>query len=247
MKNQYVQSGDPAIDPEILAPTETGPQILRLPNPEFITRCLKSPGVSPERAQAFQTKLWKLHIDSQRALASSAGKTAIRQQQQQKGGGEGGGLPGNNNITTGWADQLDCSADPDPDAGAVPFRQRIRPGMVVSWTPPAEYAAFAQAGKAYAMVMCPAQAAGARARDVLGNRVADKVITNESEGGGDSNRSGGDADENNAYLCTVVMPSLPPGSYVISPWRQVVVKAEEMEAEVFLEWDEATRYYYMTV
>src|SRR5690606_11054147 len=134
-----------------------------------------------------------------------------------------------------------------PDAGAVPFRQRIRPGMVVSWTPPAEYAAFAQAGKAYAMVMCPAQAAGARARDVLGNRVADKVITNESEGGGDSNRSGGDADENNAYLCTVVMPSLPPGSYVISPWRQVVVKAEEMEAEVFLEWDEATRYYYMTV
>lgn len=38
-----------------------------------------------------------------------------------------------------------------------------------------------------------------------------------------------------------------PGSFGISPWRQVVVRVEEMEAEVLMEWDEATRYYYMTV
>ncbi|AEO59677.1 hypothetical protein MYCTH_2308140 [Thermothelomyces thermophilus ATCC 42464] len=250
------ESGDPAIAPELLAPTETGPQLLRLPSPEFITRCLKSPGVSPEQAQAFQTKLWKLHIDSQRALAS-ANKIATQQQQQQKG--EEGGLPG----LMSRMERLDCSADPEPDAGAVPFRQRIRPGMVVGWTPPPEYAMFAQAaggGKAYAMIMCPARAAGPRTRDVLGNLVADKLATtaaargegNDTDGSGGSGGGvgggGGGSDENDdAYLCALVMPSLLPGSYAIAPWRQVVVKVKEMESEVFMEWDEASRYYYMTV
>ncbi|KAL2186561.1 P-loop containing nucleoside triphosphate hydrolase protein [Thermothelomyces heterothallicus CBS 203.75] len=217
-------SGDPAIAPELLAPTETGPQLLRLPTPEFIARCLKSPG---------------------------------QQQQQQKG--EEGGLRGLVSRT----ERLDCSADPEPDAGAVPFRQRIRPGMVLGWTPPAEYAMFAQAGgggsKAYAMIMCPARAAGARTRDVLGNLVADTLATagaagaargegSDADGGGGSGGGGSGSDESDdAYLCALVMPSLLPGSYAIAPWRQVVVKVKEMESEVFLEWDEASRYYYMTV
>jgi kinesin family protein 2/24 len=28
---------------------------------------------------------------------------------------------------------LDCSADPDPNTAGVPFKERIRPGMVVAW------------------------------------------------------------------------------------------------------------------
>lgn len=45
----------------------------------------------------------------------------------------------------------------------------------------------------------------------------------------------------------MVAPSLLSGSYGISLWRQVVVRLDEMEAEVLLEWDEVTQYYNMTV
>lgn len=132
-------------------------------------------------------------------------------------------------------EMLDSSADPEADAAGIPFKERIRPGMVVSWNPPAEYASFAVAGKSYVMVLCPAQAAGGRVRDVRGELV---------------NPEGGDAggeEKGEAYLCALVMPALLPGSYGVGLWRQVVVKVEEMEAEVLMEWDEATRYYYMTV
>jgi kinesin family protein 2/24 len=45
----------------------------------------------------------------------------------------------------------------------------------------------------------------------------------------------------------MVMPAMLSGSYGVSLWRQVVVWVEEMEGEVLMEWDEATRYYYLTV
>ncbi|KAH6623175.1 P-loop containing nucleoside triphosphate hydrolase protein [Chaetomium tenue] len=210
-------SGTPPINPPLLAPSENGPQLLRLPVPEFVTRCLKTADVSVEQARAFHTKFWKLHIDSQRNAAkpgssSAAGKSA--------------------DTTTAAAtalsrlELLDSSVDPEPDAFDIPFVERIRPGMVVRWNPPVEYQSFKVEEKAYAMVMCPVQAAGERARDARGELVSGK----------------GDG-----YLCALVMPSLLPGSFAVGLWRQVVVKVEEMEAEVFMEWDEATRYYYMTV
>jgi kinesin family protein 2/24 len=128
---------------------------------------------------------------------------------------------------------LDSSADPEPGADTIPFKERIRPGMVVTWRPPADYASFAVGGKAYAMVMCPVEAVGERVRDAKGVQV---------------NPSGGSAEgKREAYLCALVAPSLLPGSFGISLWRQVVVRVEQMEAEVLLEWDEATRYHYMTV
>jgi kinesin family protein 2/24 len=45
----------------------------------------------------------------------------------------------------------------------------------------------------------------------------------------------------------MVMPAMLPGSYGVSLWRQVVVGVEEMESESLMEWDEATRFYYLTV
>jgi kinesin family protein 2/24 len=128
---------------------------------------------------------------------------------------------------------LDSSADPEPDAASIPFKERIRPGMVVSWRPPSEYPSFAVGGKAYAMVMCPVQAVGERVKDARG------VQVNPPRGTTDGNGEG--------YLCALVAPALLPGSFGVSLWRQVVVKVEQMEAEVLLEWDEATRYHYMTV
>jgi kinesin family protein 2/24 len=205
------------MDPELLAPAESGAQLLRLPVPEFLTRCLKTEGVSPEQAQAFHAKLWKLHIDSQK-MASSSSKPA--------------GKPA---AGVSRMELLDSSADPEPDAASIPFKERIRPGMVVRWNPPAEYASFSVGGKSYAMVMCPAQAAGNRVRDVRGE------LVNPADGDADKEEKG------EAYLSALVMPALLPGSFGVALWRQVVVIVDEMEAEVLMEWDEATRYFYMTV
>jgi kinesin family protein 2/24 len=132
---------------------------------------------------------------------------------------------------------LDCSADPDPNTAGLPFKERIRPGMVVAWDASAgEYARFAVGGKSYAVVMCPVGGVGGWVRDVRGE------VVNPSREGGENGEGKGQA-----YLCAMVMPAMLPGSYGVSLWRQVVVGVEEMEGEVLMEWDEATRYYYLTV
>ncbi|KXX79904.1 Kinesin-like protein Klp59C [Madurella mycetomatis] len=212
-------SGRPPVDPVLLAPTESGSQLLRLPIPEFLSRCLKTSGVSYEQGQAFQAKFWKLHVDSQRSSSGLPAKTASK------------------NIPTRSVafrvELLDSSADPDPSAASTPFKERIRPGMVVSWNPPAEYASVAVGEKSFAMVLCPAPAVSENVKDVRGIQVNPGTAEIQANG--------------EAYLCALVMPSLLPGSYGISPWRQVVVKVEQMEAEMLLEWDEASRYYYRTV
>jgi kinesin family protein 2/24 len=107
--------------------------------------------------------------------------------------------------------------------------------MVVSWVPSAggEYAAFVVGGgKGYAVVLCPAGAVGPRVRDVKG-----EVVNPGGEG----------AAAADGWLCALVAPAMLPGSFGVSLWRQVVVGVEQMEGEVLMEWDEATRYYYMTV
>ena len=81
------------------------------------------------------------------------------------------------------------------------------------------------------MVMCPANAVGPWVKDARG------AVVNP----------GGEGAEGEAYLCAYVAPALLPGSFGISLWRQGVVRVADMEAEVLMEWDEATRYYYMTV
>lgn len=224
MSTTTIQSGDPPINPAVLAPTESGPLLLRLPVPEFLSRCLKSPGVSPEQAQAFQTKFWKLHVDSQRGSSGAAGASADHPVEEPAAA-----------AAAPRQALLDSSADPDPDAASIPFQQRIRPGSVFRWKAPREYASFAAGGKSLAMVLCPTHAVNASVRDAMGVQVNPGGCV-EPEGRGEE-----------AYLCAVVTPSLLPGSYEVSLWRQVVVTLEQMEAEVILEWDSASRYYYMTV
>ncbi|KAK0710420.1 P-loop containing nucleoside triphosphate hydrolase protein [Apiosordaria backusii] len=213
-------SGTPPISAPLLAPTESGAQLLRLPIPQFIARCLETPGggVSPEQAQAFQSKFWQLHIDSSRSRATSA--TADKDKSEAK-------------LTR--MERLDSSADVEspPDAKDVPFKERIRPGMVVS------YRAVGKAGalgpKQMGVVLSRAGAVGERVRDVYGVQVNPRDGDNQEEGRGER------------YLCSMVIPAILPGAYDVSLWRQVVVGVEEMEAEVILEWDMATRYHYLTV
>ncbi|KAH6884108.1 P-loop containing nucleoside triphosphate hydrolase protein [Thelonectria olida] len=100
-------SGTPPIDGQMLAPFETGAQLLALPFDEFQARCLETPGVTPERAAAFQSKMWQLHTDSNKASGNIDGHPAGT-----------------------------SSRDPRAAALSVPFKSRIRPGMAVSWDAP---------------------------------------------------------------------------------------------------------------
>ncbi|OAK94216.1 P-loop containing nucleoside triphosphate hydrolase protein [Phaeosphaeriaceae sp. SRC1lsM3a] len=58
-------SGSTAILPHVLAPRETGAQLLALSDTEFEYRCQKCPGVKLAQARAFRLKLWELHVDAQ--------------------------------------------------------------------------------------------------------------------------------------------------------------------------------------
>ena len=109
------QSGASPILPSVVAPTETGSQFLRLPADNIELRCVQCPGVTTEEAQAFRSKLWQLHVDSQRLgylPAAPSESPVIRL----------------------------SSRDPDPQVAGVPFRQRIRPGMAVKWHPASDRA-----------------------------------------------------------------------------------------------------------
>ncbi|KAL4877575.1 P-loop containing nucleoside triphosphate hydrolase protein [Aspergillus karnatakaensis] len=180
------QSGRLAISAYDLAPTETGLQLLRLPAEEFVQRCLETPGVTEEQARAFHSKLWELHVKSQRDRPTGS-------------------------QVQGSTDKI-TSRDPDIKRVELPFQDRIRPGMVVRWTPPVD---FAERSLDHNLILVLAPDAG----------------------------SAGEK----KYLCALVLPGTLGGAYEVHLWRQVVVSVGDMEAEVLLEYDSATRYYHVVV
>ncbi|KAF4990720.1 hypothetical protein FGRMN_8305 [Fusarium graminum] len=188
-------SGTPPVSPSTLAPEETGVQLLRLPIPEFITRCLRTPDVTLEQATAFQAKFWRLHVDSQRI----ANKAKSHQKEVEPG------------PETHEAERQGFSSrDPRTDMASIPFRERLRPGMVVSWNPADDTPGFYR----------------------LPGRNLIMILSHESEG---------------SYRCAVTVPAIMPGAFEIYLWRQVVALVDTMEAEVLLEYEPGTRYYYENV
>lgn len=222
-----MKSGTPPISSAILAPTETGTQLLRLPAPEFEARSMKSPGVTTEQARAFRSKLWQLHVDSQRASQQDETISAAESTQPDS-------ILGHLTMA-----ERSSSRELDPKLSTLPFKERIRPGMVVSWTPPPNYPLALPGGLNLIMVLCPAGSAGHAAKSVFGSQV--------------SSTSGGQVETMNVdgkserYLCALIMPGFMSETYEINLWRQVVVDAGAMNAEVCLEYDSATRYYYIAV
>ncbi|KZL76829.1 diatom spindle kinesin 1 (kinesin motor domain containing protein) [Colletotrichum tofieldiae] len=216
-----VNSGSPAISGDTLAPFETGALLLRLPTPEFLTRCLKTPGVTADQARAFQAKFWRLHVDSQKS-GSKTLETKTDDEPSQEGSGR---------KTAMNQEMLSSSVDPDPQAAKIPFKDRIRPGMVVRWTPPSTFP-LGLPGLNMVVVLSPQSAVGPNVREVSGD-----LVNDASKPTGESNK----------YLCAMVLPGFMADSYELSMWRHVVVDIDQMEAEVLLEYDAATRYYYMTV
>jgi kinesin family protein 2/24 len=180
--------------------------LLRLPVPEFLTRCLRTPDVTQEQATAFQAKFWRLHVDSSRS-GSTKPSTAPKSE-----------------TTAVEVDAEDeykglSSHDARPGMTDVPFKERIRPGMIVSWNPPDDTPGYYRLpGRNLIMVMAPEKSSG-----------------HEEPG------------DQATYRCSAVIPAVMPGAFEVYLWQQVIVPVSTIEAEVLLEYDVATRYYYETV
>ncbi|KAL4780069.1 P-loop containing nucleoside triphosphate hydrolase protein [Aspergillus varians] len=184
-----LQSGYPTISTYDLAPTESGLQLLRLPIDEFVNRCLNTPGVTEEQARAFHSKLWGLHVKSQRGAPTTTDSA-----------------PKNNLL----AEEFSSSRETNPKKASLHFKDRIRPGMAIRWSPPDDFP-MRSPNQNLALVLSPA------------------------------------GDVGKEYLCALVLPERLAQAYEVNLWRQVVVDVGAMDAEVLLEYDSATRYYYLTV
>jgi kinesin family protein 2/24 len=115
-------------------------------------------------------------------------------------------------MVDAWGNS-DSSRDARPEMAGVPFKERIRPGMVVSWEPPSDAPAYIRgAGRCICVVLAKEEASA-----------------------------------ETAYRCALVNPGLMPGAFEVNMWRQWVVKMDQMTAEVLLDYDAATRYYYESV
>lgn len=155
-----------------------------------------------------------MHVDSQAALTSGPPKKRTDE----------------DDGTAGHLNAMDRSSSrhPDPQVAQLPFKERIAPGMVVSWTPKRlDPLMLGRFNMAY--ILCPASAAGAHAQDMKGQAIEKQG----SEGGPIS------------WLCAAVNPGVLHESYEIHLWRHIVIDVEQMDAEVLLEYDPGTRYYFI--
>lgn len=204
-----------------MAPTETGTQLLRLPAPEFETRCLKTPGVNIEQAIAFRSKYWQLHIDSRKSKATD---DVVEDDGP--------------DTVLGHLKKFDRSSSKEIDASAsaLPFKDRIRPGMAISWSPPKNMPIGFADGLKIALVLCPAAAAGSTSQDALGELVDPQATEHKDTDG-----------KYKKYLCAMVTPAVLLGAYEVSMWRNLVIDVDDMDAEVTLEYDSATRFYHLAV
>lgn len=134
------------------------------------------------------------------------------------------------------------SRDLSPNSTNLPFKKRIRPGMVVSWsTTPGVSSAIdlLEQHIKLAVVLCPAEAVLKTVVDALGTTASpdERSHTDPQDDG-----AGGHA----RYLCALVVPGSMPNAFELNLWRQVVISVGMMENEAILEYDAATRYYYIS-
>jgi kinesin family protein 2/24 len=101
--------------------------------------------------------------------------------------------------------------------------------MVVRWTPSAESASVSKQN--LAVVLCPHTEEGHVEEGFLG------FAGNKAQASQGLQR----------YVCATVSSGTLADTYEINLWRQMVIDVKEMEAEVLLEYDAATRYYHTTV
>ncbi|KAK7757104.1 hypothetical protein SLS62_000651 [Diatrype stigma] len=149
------------------------------------------------------------------------------------------------------------SRDPDPEAAAsVPFRDRIRPGMVVSYyaapasSPDESVDSVAPDDAQLAVVLSrfdesvSGDGGGDGGEDGDSGPASDETDGDELGGAAQGdNGGGGDGGGGARYLCAQVTPGAESETYEVNLWQQVVVDVSNMEKEVVLEYDAETRYY----
>lgn len=211
---------------DVLAPIESGAQLLCLPAEEIESRCLITPRVTVQQAKAFRSKLWQTHIDSLNTPASISSESAKPDVL---------GPLGPTSILS--------SRDLDPTSTEVPFKERLRPGMVVSWNEPhvSSSAVDVPGSPKLAVILCPVEAVLGTVKDVHGNLVNPTDSSPDDTEDNNGTRSGA------KYLCALVTPAVMADAYDLNLWRQIVVDVSVMEKEVLLEYDAATRYYYTSL
>lgn len=167
-------------------------------------------GVSVEQARAFRSKLWQLHVASQTAMRSRDAAKA-------------------SHVDGIAMDKPSSSRERDHETSLRPFKERIRPGMVVSWTPRPGLPLAGETNKA--LILCPTEAVGGTVKDFLGDVVNVKAEPGKAK----------------QYLCSMIVPGPMNETFVVNLWQQVVVDTDMMDSEVCMEYDAATRYYYIVL
>lgn len=134
------------------------------------------------------------------------------------------------------------SRDSGPIDMTLPFKERIRPGMAVSWKQLSSHdlSLSTPDESKLAVVLCPVQEVPEAAVNVPG-KVANHVDNDRS-----SPKDKG-ADSRARYLCAMVTPGRMAEAYELNLWRQIVIDVGMMDKEVYLEYDTGTRYYYISV
>jgi kinesin family member 2/24 len=100
----------------------------------------------------------------------------------------------------------------------VPFQERLHPGMIVRITRRSR-TEFLQ----YAMILCPEGA-------------FEKDPKNREEMMGKKR-----------YVCAQISGAVMADAYNLAMEMKKVIAVEDMEAEVSMEWDAPTRYWFMTI
>lgn len=194
---------------------------------------MKTPGVSIEQARAFHSKLWQMHIDSQRMdiSLSAAAMSQISNTTQSF-------------IALGYSSPTDMlsSRDPHSKKSVASFKDHIRPGMVISWKKPSRPGSKPNEPESLSLaaVLCPAEVA--RKPDQNNSNHSTEAQQSEHDEVADTEHENG-----SRYICALISPGLMHGAYELSLWRQLIVDVDMMEKEVILEYDTATRYYFISV
>jgi len=195
-----LKSGNPPISGTLLAPTESGAQIVRLPKEVFVTRCLLTPGTTSTQCRTFYAKLWTMQIDSRNLAlaASNSAKTAAKLASERA---------------------LRAARDAE-ERLTVPFDRRIKPGMFVRWSSKGQ-----GIREETAMVLAPEFAFFGR----------------------DDEGFGIDIGPYRRYICARAVKGAMEGSFMLDVGDQMPVGVKDMEGEVLLEFDAATRYYFLKI
>jgi kinesin family member 2/24 len=172
------KSGRLAVQADLVAPYQSGLQLLRMPKTEFLSRCLATKGVTEEQALLVHDRLWRMHVSQK--PTEEAYSSAV-----------------------------------SPEIAVVHFRQRIRPGMVVRLRP-----SDSDVGKQELVLVMSLAPQG--------------TVVDDGQVG-------------KTYVCAKVEPAAFRNAYSLSIWKQKVICEDDFDVEVVLEYDEATRYYFLGI